>query len=256
MKTVLRTAGILAIACSAAFTSCAKKSAEASLDILENQKDAEYYESNGSVSAKFSGNLKGKSGYTDQKYAISRTFSFLNDNVDGTPSNRMTTKRYSYTDKTTPANDYDYTVKHFTIHMYAASGESKTDLATRESITISFNYYEGKLTESMLKQEVKVKTPTEITVEYSLAYNPENTIDVLNIDGEIDYTYANLSPYAIKNNIDIVDFKFDTASGDISFTFSGDDSLDTINKEKITEGNVSTTILVNEILDENTNLDY
>lgn len=252
MKKVFRTAAILAVACTAVFTSCVKKNlTEDSNDILNSVKDDQYYESNGSVSAKFAGNLKGFSGYTNQLYSVSRTFSFLNDNVDGTPSNVMTTRRSSYTDKTTATNSFDYTVKHFTINMYAASGESKTDLATRESISIEFNYYEGTLPKSMLDRGIKLATPTEIAVNYSIAYNPDNTIDVLDVHGEIDYTFSDLSPYSIVNNVTVTDFKFDATSGDISFSFSGDDRLDTDNNEKITEGTVKTTILMNKILEEN-----
>lgn len=256
MKKVFRTAAILAVASTAVFTSCVKKNlTEDSNDILNSQKDEEYYESNGSVSAKFAGDLEGQSGYSDQEYSISRTFSFLNDNVNGSslPSNHLTTQRNVNTQKNNLDFNCDYIVKNFTIKMYGASGESKTDYATRESITINFNYYEGTLPKHMISQGIKIKTPTEITVGYNLAYIPENTIDLLDIEGEIKPTSTVSSE--IKNQVTITDFSFDPASGDISFTFSAEDNTVGGGNEKITEGKVKTTILVNQILRENSQKD-
>ncbi len=254
MKTVFRTAAILALACTASLTSCKKKSmTEDSNDILNSIKDDAFYESDGSVSAKFSGNLKGFSGYTNAVYSETRTFSFVQDNVDGTPSNVVETTRNAYTDKSSPSDNYDFTVKSFSIRMYSANGESKTDLAIREHISISFNIYEGNLPKYMLDRGIKVGSPIETSVSYKIAYNPEKTIDVLDVNGHIGYDYSEMTPYSIVNNVNISDFKFDSESGKIEFSFSGDDRLDTDNNEKISEGKVSTTILMNIIQPEEVN---
>lgn len=250
MKKVIRTAAILAVACTTAFTSCVKKDmVEESNDILNSK----FLESKGSVSANFAGNLTHFSGYSDQKYSESRTFSFINDNVDGKsiPSNNSTTKRHVNTQKSNPDANCDYTVKNFTIEMFGANGANTTDYATRESITINFNYYEGTLPKYMITEGIKIKTPTEISVYYNIAYTPSKTIDLLDVTGEI-YPTSTLTG-EIKEQVTITDFAFDPESGDISFTFSAEDAKLNGGNEKITEGKVKTTILVNKILPENKN---
>lgn len=254
MKTILRTATILAIGCTVALSSCVKKDlTEDSNNILNNLMDESYYSQNGSVTGNFAGNLTGFSGYTTQKYSESRKFSFVDDGNDRYPSNYMTTKTFT-SESTSEA--YEYTLESYYITMFSTNGSTKNDRANKERISIHFKIYKGKISQEMTKAGIKTDAPVEILVEYKLVYTPDKKIDVLNINGSLAFKtkYTDFVPTK-EEIVTITDFKFNPESGSISFLFSGIDSDDIINNEKITEGKVDTKILLNNILKESEN-DY
>lgn len=254
MKTILRTATILAIGCTVALSSCVKKDlTEDSNNILNNLKDESYYRQNGSITGSFAGNLTDFSGYTTQKYSESRKFSFVDDNFDRNPSNYMTTKKYT---SASTSGAYEFTLESYYITMFSTDGSTKTDRANKERISIQFKIYKGKISQEMTDAGIKTDAPEEILVAYKLVYTPDKKIDVLYIDGSLGFK-TNYNNFVTKKEeiITITDFKFNPESGSISFLFSGVDSDDSVNNEKITEGKVDTKILLNNILKESDN-DY
>jgi len=253
MKTTLHRVALISLAGALAFSSCRKKEIENTNDFIDQAKNNTELQANGSITATLSGNKKDYTNMSEEKYKFeNKVFAFCNNNFDE-ESVSMETQRhvrsgYSY------GGTYDYIQQDFTIKMYATSSGNLENKEISDVFTISFSIYEGSLEPSKTTMGYQTGKPQNINVSYAVTYNPNTEegkkIDRVTVNGSISPTSSTNGLVTTKTErVSIDNFGFNEETGAISFEFDGSDVEDEDNQENV-EGKVNTTILVNNLLEE------